>query len=68
MPADMNDYFKKKQPNNGGGNNKTPNMKKVPSGGNGGGGKQAPSWLFIAIAIVAALVFLKPFIIINSVR
>ena len=66
MPADMNDYFKKKQPNNGGGNNKTPNMKKVPSGGNGGGGKQAPSWLFIAIAIVAALVFLKPFIIINS--
>ncbi|NEW59671.1 prohibitin family protein [Sulfurovum sp. bin170] len=67
MPADMNDYFKKKQPSSGGGNNnKTPNMKKTPSGGNGGGGRQAPSWLFIVLAIIAALVFLKPFTIINS--
>ncbi|SFV61090.1 Membrane protease family protein HP0248 [hydrothermal vent metagenome] len=69
MPADMNDYFKKKQPSSGGdGNNNTtpPNMKKIPSGGNGNGGKQAPSWLFIIIAVVVALVFLKPFTIINS--
>ncbi|HIO95436.1 MAG TPA: prohibitin family protein [Campylobacterales bacterium] len=68
MPADMNDYFKKKQPNNSGGgnnNNKTPNIKR-PSGGGNGGGKQSPSWLFITIAIIAGLVFLKPFTIINS--
>ena len=67
MPADMNDYFKKKQPNNSGGgdNNKTPNIIK-PSNGGDGGGKQAPSWIFITIAIVAVLVFLKPFTIINS--
>jgi len=65
MPADMNDYFKKKQPNNGnsGGNNKTPNN---PLNNNGGGGKSAPSWLFVILAIVAALVFFKPFAIINS--
>ena len=65
----MNDYFKKKQPHNSGGgkgnNNKTPNLK--PTGGSGnGGGKQAPSWIFIALALVAGLVFLKPFTIINS--
>jgi len=65
MPADMNDYFKKKQPNNGGGNNKIPNKPNQPMGGNGGG-KSAPSWIFIALAIVAALVFFKPFTIINS--
>ena len=67
----MNDYFKKKQPNNsnnsgGGDKNKTPNMKKTPSGGGNGGGKQAPTWLFIVIAIIAVMVFLKPFMIINS--
>ena len=68
MPADMNDYFKKKQPsnNNGGNNNKTPNKKQPTGGDNNGGGRQAPSWIFIAIAIVAALIFLKPFTIINS--
>ncbi|MCH9741255.1 MAG: prohibitin family protein [Epsilonproteobacteria bacterium] len=69
MPADMNDYFKKKQPNNknnsgGGDGNKPPRVKRPA--GDGGGGKQAPSWIFIALAIVAALVFLKPFTIINS--
>lgn len=66
MPADMNDYFKKKQPN-GGGNNKAPNNRATPQGGgNGGGGLQAPSWLFIILAIVAGVVFFKPFTIINS--
>jgi len=61
----MNDYFKKKQPN-GGGNNKTPNNRPLQGGGNGGGGFQAPSWLFGVLAIVAALIFFKPFTIINS--
>jgi len=61
----MNDYFKKKQPNSGG-NNKTPNNKSAQGGGNGGGGFQAPSWLFGVLAIVAALIFFKPFTIINS--
>ncbi|MBU1668039.1 prohibitin family protein [bacterium] len=70
MPADMNDYFKKKQPsnsNNSGGNNQPP-RNRVPKDDNGGngGGRSAPSWIFIALAIVAALVFLKPFTIINS--
>ena len=70
MPADMNDYFKKKQPNNssGGGsndNNKTPNMKQ-PRGGGNGGGKQTPPFIFIAIAVISAIVFLKPYEIINS--
>ncbi len=66
MPADMNDYFKKKQPN-GGGNNKAPNNRATPQGGgNGGGGFQAPSWLFIILAIVAVMIFFKPFTIINS--
>ena len=60
----MNDYFKKKQPNSGG-NNKAPN-KPAQGAGNGGGGFQAPSWLFVVLAIVAALVFFKPFTIINS--
>ena len=68
----MNDYFKKKQPNSsgsggGGGNNKTPNLKRASGGGsNNRGAKQAPPWIFIALAIVVALVFLKPFTIINS--
>jgi regulator of protease activity HflC (stomatin/prohibitin superfamily) len=66
MPADMNDYFKKKQPNNSGGNNKTPNIKKTPSGGGNNGGKQAPPWIFIVLAIVIGLIFLKPFTIVNS--
>ena len=66
MPADMNDYFKKKQPNSGG-NNKAPNNRATPqNGGNGGGGFQAPSWLFGIIAIVAMMIFFKPFTIINS--
>lgn len=65
MPADMNDYFKKKQPNSGGGDNKTPpNLKRVSN--NNGGGKQVSQWIFIALAIIVALVFLKPFTIINS--
>jgi regulator of protease activity HflC (stomatin/prohibitin superfamily) len=68
MPADMNDYFKKKQPSNSGGgnNNKTPNIKKTPNGGNNNGGRQAPPWIFIALAVVAAFIFLKPFTIVNS--
>ena len=67
MPADMNDYFKKKQPNNnGGGDKKTPNKVPLGGGNNGGNGFQAPSWLFIVLAIVAAVIFLKPFTIINS--
>jgi len=67
MPADMNDYFKKKQPNGGGNNNKTPNRPQSQgSNNNGGGGRTAPSWLFIILAIIAALVFFKPFAIINS--
>jgi len=66
MPADMNDYFKKKQPNNsGGGNNQPPKKTQQPSGGNGGG-KSAPSWIFLALAIVAGFIFFKPFTIINS--
>jgi len=65
MPADMNDYFKKKQPNSGGANNKTPNLKRASDNG-GSGGRQAPQWIFIALAIILGLVFLKPFKIINS--
>ena len=68
MPADMNDYFKKKQPNNsngGGSNNKSPNGKQ-PMGGGNGGGKPTPPWLFVGLAIIAAIVFLKPYEIINS--
>ena len=65
----MNDYFKKKQPNSGNNNNndgnKTPNQKNG-NGNNFGGGKSAPSWIFIVLALVAALVFFKPFTIINS--
>ena len=62
----MNDYFKKKQPNsNGGGDKKTPNKGPL-GGGNGGNGFQAPSWLFVILAIVAAMIFFKPFTIINS--
>jgi len=70
MPADMNDYFKKKQPNNGNnssGNNQPP-RNNVPKDDNGGNGRRrsAPSWIFIALAIIAALIFLKPFTVINS--
>jgi len=65
MPADMNDYFKKKQPSSGGANNKTPNLKRASDNG-GSGGRQAPQWIFIALAIILGLVFLKPFKIINS--
>jgi len=64
MPADMNDYFKKKQPNSsGGGDNKKPNLIRVSNSGNG---KQAPQWIFIGLAIIVGLIFLKPFTIINS--
>jgi len=66
MPADMNDYFKKKQPNNGGGNNKTPNRPQPQGSNNSGGGNTMPSWIFVALAIVGAIIFLKPFAIINS--
>ena len=62
----MNDYFKKKQPNganNGGA--KRPN-KPNDGGDNFGGGKSTPAWIFIALAIVAAMIFLKPYEIINS--
>jgi len=68
MPADMNDYFKKKQPNSGSNNNggnKTPNLNNG-NGNNFGGGKSTPSWIFIILALVAAMVFFKPFTIINS--
>ncbi len=66
MPADMNDYFKKKQPS-GGGNNKTPHLRKTSDdNGGGGGSRQAPQFIFIGLAIIIALVFLKPFTIINS--
>jgi len=66
MPADMNDYFKKKQPNGGGANNNTPNKKQPAGGGGNGGGKSTPPWLFIAVAIISAIVFFKPYEIINS--
>jgi len=67
MPADMNDYFKKKQPNSGGGgDNKKPNLRRASNSGDGGGGKQAPQWIFIGLAIIVGLIFLKPFTIINS--
>ena len=65
MPADMNDYFKKKQPN-GGGNNKTPNRPQPKGPSNNGGGRSTPSWIFVVLAIIAAIVFFKPFTIINS--
>lgn len=66
MPADMNDYFKKKKPNtpNSNGGSNQPPRNTAPKGSDGG--RSAPSWIFIALAIVAALVFLKPFTIINS--
>jgi len=67
MPADMNDYFKKKQPGSGG-NNQAPNRPQSQNNNNGGnnGGKATPTWLFIALALVAAVIFFKPFTIINS--
>jgi len=66
MPADMNDYFKKKQPN-GGGSNTPPPKRPMQNNSNGGGsGKSAPSWLFLVLAIIAGMVFFKPFQIINS--
>jgi len=66
MPADMNDYFKKKQPNNSNNGGNKPPSNKSSNGGNSGGGKSAPSWLFVVLAIVAAMIFFKPFEIINS--
>ena len=66
MPADMNDYFKKKQPGSGG-NNNTPNRPQSQNANNGGGGGKAlPSWLFVLLAIIVAIIFFKPFTIINS--
>lgn len=64
----MNDYFKKKQPNNSnnnGGNNQPP-KDSTPRNSNGGSGKSAPSWIFLILAVVAGLIFFKPFVIINS--
>jgi len=67
MPADMNDYFKKKQPNSGGGgDNKKLNLRRASNSGDDGDGKQAPQWIFIGLAIIVGLIFLKPFTIINS--
>ena len=68
MPADMNDYFKKKQPNkpNSNDGNKSPRFTRPSNNGGGGDGKQIPSWIFIVIALVGVLIFLKPFTIINS--
>ena len=64
----MNDYFKKKQPNNSGGGAKTPNKpnNNGGSGNNMGGGKSAPSWIFVILAIIAGVIFFKPYEIINS--
>ncbi len=64
MPADMNDYFKKKQPNRGG-EDKTPNLKKL-SDNNGDNRKTVPQLIFLTLAIIVGLIFLKPFTIINS--
>ncbi len=64
MPADMNDYFKKRQPKKGE-NDKTINIKKL-SNGNGYNKKPIPQLIFIAIAILIGIIFLKPFTIINS--
>ena len=63
----MNDYFKKKQPNSSGGI-KIPNRpSNKDGGGNGtGGGKSTPPLIFIAIAVIAAMILFKPFEIINS--
>lgn len=66
MPADMNDYFKKKKPGNTMNNNNN-------NGGTGKNfenplnnmGKGAP-WIVAIIAIIFALVVIKPFTIINS--
>ena len=69
MPADMNDYFKKKQPNNNGGGNNNQPPKRPMNNNNGGGGangKSAPAWLFVVLAIIAAMIFFKPYEIINS--
>ena len=67
MPADMNDYFKKKQPNSSGGGAKIPNKPNNNGGGNNNiGGKSAPTWIFIVLAIVAGMIFFKPYKIINS--
>ena len=66
MPADMNDYFKKKQPGSGG-NNNTPNRPQRPSNNDGNGmGGGIPSWIIILLALIAGIIFFKPFTIINS--
>lgn len=64
----MNDYFKKKQPNNtnNSGRNNQPPKNTKPQNNNGGVRKSTSSWIFMALAIVAVLIFLKPFTIINS--
>ncbi len=66
MPADMNDYFKKKKPNRGG-ENKTANLKKLSNdNGDRGGKKTVPQLIFLTLAIIVGVIFLKPFTIINS--
>jgi len=64
----MNDYFKKKQPNNtnNSGRNNQPPKNTKPQNNNGGSRKSTSSWIFMALALVAVLIFLKPFTIINS--
>jgi len=66
----MNDYFKKKKPSGGNNTNK-------PNGGNNSGGntpqnpldalpKNIPLWAIVVGAIIVAVIFLKPYVIINS--
>ena len=67
MPVDLNDYFKKKSGSGGsgdGGNNRpTPNLE--PPDFIKNLGKKA-GFLYVLIAIIVALVIVKPFIVINS--
>ncbi len=63
MPADMNDYFKKKKPsgsnNNGGGGSNFENpLNNMPKG--------LPTWLIVVGIILFAVMFLRPFTIINE--
>ncbi len=66
MPADMNDYFKKKQPNRSVDDNNS-NLKKLSNNNeNRGDRKTVPQLIFLALAILVGIIFLKPFTIINS--
>jgi regulator of protease activity HflC (stomatin/prohibitin superfamily) len=72
MPADMNDYFKKRKPsnqesNNNGGNSNNNGGFENPFGGMGNGGSSKGLNVLIIIALIAvAVIFFKPFTIINS--